>query len=77
MTVRHQEEGVLVCFIVVLQETGQFKLKNRPPTTIYLVGMMTLCEKVHLPTTGTHTLHTGSSNPTQHFLIVSAGRGSA
>ena len=77
MTVRHQEEGVLVCFIVVLQETGQFKLKNRPPMTIHFVRMMTLCESVHLPTIGMHTLHGGSSNPTQHFLAISAGWGSS
>lgn len=36
-----------------------------------------LFENVHLPTTGTHALHGASSNPTQHLLAISAGRGSS
>ena len=50
-------------------------VKNRPPMTIHFVRMMTLCENVRLRTTGTHTLQAGSSNPTQHLLIINVSWG--
>lgn len=55
LTVCPQEEGFFVCFVIVLEVSAQFKLKNRPPVTIHFVRMMTLYENVHLPTTGMHT----------------------